>query len=88
MHHRCENYISFRHQNSPSPSTQFNPSESPLYAPNHITMALNPRFAGQKLTAAANPKTLHTLELCMFATLDGQTRDANIATQILTMSAR
>jgi len=29
-----------------------------------LTMALNPRFAGQKLVAAAHPKTLHTLELC------------------------
>jgi hypothetical protein len=30
-----------------------------------ISMALNPRFAGQKLVASAHPQTLHTLELCM-----------------------
>jgi hypothetical protein len=30
----------------------------------HIRMALNPRFAGQRFVAAANAKTLHTLELC------------------------
>jgi hypothetical protein len=34
-----------------------------------ITMALNPRFAGQRFVAATNAKTLHTLELCKIVTI-------------------
>jgi len=35
-----------------------------------ITMALNPRFAGQRFVAATNAKTLHTLELCKIVTIN------------------
>lgn len=35
-----------------------------------ITMALNPRFAGQKFVAATNAKTLHTLELCKIVAIN------------------